>query len=333
MCDLSIQSVKNSVNQLLSSLLTTTRLLSEVDFDTNINSSIQRSQIQARQVFYRLSFLLRNIIDGNEITSTYGTNFEYFLPWYTKTVSVAITKGVIYDECSCELNKSCTIQANFIGRSSLQLIQIKGLKMGCTPSESFLSSTLECFYDLLCIDILEKQLTDTRSIDVSQPLLANVSQYSMNTSILDLVNNVFIEKWLTNINYSLYFDQCLPALCSYTYTQQVNSLYTITLLLSIYGGLSVVLKLICPLITLLAAKLYRRWKNRPNIVHPVFTVNGVNSRIVTNGISRRRFIFGFAAFMLVLVTIIVSSVYIFQSNDKQDTSTGTLIVVILNIRD
>lgn len=319
---------------MLSSLLTTTRLLSEATFETRINSNIEKSQIEARQVVFRLFFLLRNIIDGNEITSAYGTNFKYSSLWLLNSSAVAVTEGMIYNECSCELNKTCTIQASFIRRNSSTLTQIKGLKMGCTPSESFLQSTLECFYDSSCIDILQTQLTDIPGTYISQTLLANISQYSVNTSVLDLVNNVFIEKWSTMINYSLYFDECLPALCSYTYIQKITSLYTVTMLLSIYGGLSVVLKWLCPLITLLAARLYRRWKNRANPVHPVLTVNDVNSQAITTDrdppptpLSRRHIVFGCVIFMLILVAIIVSSVYIFRSNNKQYTSTGTPTVI------
>lgn len=303
LCALSIQSAQNSVNQLLSSLLITSRLLSEATFETQINSSIEESQTEARRVFFRLFFLLRNVLDGNEITSSYGTDFKYVLPWYMKSISAAITEGMIYDQCSCELNKTCTSQANFIGRNSSKLIEIKGLKMGCTPSESLLRSTLECFYDLSCIDILD---------------------------VGDLVNNVFIEKCPTTINYSAYFDQCLPALRSYQYIEQIDSLYTVTLLLSIYGGLSVVLKWICPLIVLLAAKLYRRWKTRHLRVHHIGASSCFSSNVYVCSF-RKAFVFGCLIFALVLVAIILPSLYIFQSKNKQNNSKGTFTVARLTM--
>jgi hypothetical protein len=143
--------------------------------------------------------------------------------------------------------------------------------MGCTPSESFLASTLECFYDLSCISLIQQQNNYTNNINATyDPVLifANASQFPMNTTMIDLVNHIFIESWSTTINYSAYFDQCSPTFCSYTYIQQLNSLYTVTFLLGLYGGLSFVLKWICPNVIYLLDKVYQWRKKRSNLVEP-----------------------------------------------------------------
>jgi hypothetical protein len=143
--------------------------------------------------------------------------------------------------------------------------------MGCTPTESFLASTLECFYNSSCIDLFQQQINYTNSINgtyMSALVFTNSSQFPTNTTIIDIVNALFIENWSTKINYAAYFDQCLPTSCSYTYIQQLNSFYTVTLLLGVYGGLSIILKWICPNIIYFMAKVYYRRKKRPNLVGP-----------------------------------------------------------------
>ncbi|CAF1521621.1 unnamed protein product [Adineta ricciae] len=37
----------------------------------------------------------------------------------------------------------------------------------------------------------------------------------MNTTISKFVDDLFVERWTTKINYSSYYEQCSPLLCSY----------------------------------------------------------------------------------------------------------------------
>ncbi|CAF0777269.1 unnamed protein product [Adineta steineri] len=147
-----------------------------------------------------------------------------------------------------------------------------GLKTGCTPTESFLASSLACFYNLSCINLIYNQLNYSDNIpSVAIPLSTDKSRFSTNTPVIDLVNKVFIENWSTAINYSSYFDQCSPSLCSYTYTERVNLLYTVTLISGIYGGLSLILNWLCPIIIRLWFKIYECRKKRTNRIDPVST--------------------------------------------------------------
>ncbi|CAF1505696.1 unnamed protein product, partial [Adineta steineri] len=193
---------------------------------------------------------------------------------FPANASLALTEPVTYDnDCSCAFYANCTTQAGFFETNSSEIIPIKGLKMGCTPSESFLSSTLECFYDSSCINLIEttiKNITIMNTTYVTELLHTNSSRFVPNTTIIDLVNELLIETWLTTMNYSAYFDYCLPTSCSYTYIQQLSSLYTVTLLLGLYGGLSVILKWICPKIIYILFNIYwyrKKQSNRVTFAH------------------------------------------------------------------
>jgi len=273
-CRLSMQSVNNTIKQFLSSLFITAKLLPEKTFNESIHRLIEQSKSKAPTTFTRVLFLIQRINHGNAIISNYGTNFEYIIPWPRNKVygSYAPTRALIYDNCSCGLYSNCTTQASFIQTNSTEIIPIKGLKIGCTPSESFSASTLECFYDQSCIYLIEQYTNYTygsNSTDSPRPLIANMSRLPTNTTISELINDLFIERWIPTINYTLYFEQCSPLLCSYTYIQQFNLLHTVTGLLGLEGGLTILLEWICPIIVRIINKVYQHRKKRTNIAQPI----------------------------------------------------------------
>ena len=284
LCQLSSQSINDSVYQFLSSSFITAKTLTENTVKSRIDSLIQQNKLNAPKVWTDLLFLVQAVNHGNAIISAYGTNFVYKLPILIgPQVANTWTEAVIYDnECSCALNATCTTGANFINNNSYEIISIKGFKMGCTPSESFLQSTLECFYDPLCINLIQEQTNYNSSINTTvttSPLSLTASRFPINTPVEGLINELFVEDWSTMINYSSYFEHCSPSACSYTYTQQLNSIYTVTFLLSIYGGLTIILKWVCPRIVRLFTKIYECRKKRTNRVQHTPSINVVTVEI------------------------------------------------------
>ena len=279
-CQISIQSVNSSIDQFLSSLFVTPQLLPESLLHKRIHSQIKQNESSASATFPQFVSLIESINDGNAIVSAHETNFQHIADWEPFYTSYAYTRGIVYDNnCSCALYENCTTQANFININTSTTVQIKGLKMGCTPSESFRVSTLECFYDSSCTNLIY-QYTNYINMNESSyilvPILTNTSRFAIDTTIAQLINNLFTEVWETSINYSSYFERCTPSVCSYTYIQTLNSLYTVTLLLGLQGGLSLVLKWICPQLIGVIFKIYQRCKKRTNVVQPMSTT-GVES--------------------------------------------------------
>ncbi|CAF1313680.1 unnamed protein product [Adineta ricciae] len=275
LCHLSIKLVNNSINQTLHSLFTTLQLLSNKNFQTRISSLIERSKSDAVKIFSDLFFLIRSINHGNNIMSTYGTNFQYIIPWTSFQGSYIPTQALFYDnQCSCSSQPNCSTQANFFIENSNKNISIKGLKIGCTPSESFLSSSLECFYDLSCIYLLHQYTNSTYS---SIYLSAKMKRSSINTTINELTDNLFVDEWITKMNYISYFKQCSPSLCSYTYIQQFHLLYTINFLFAFQGGLTIILKWICPLLVAIIDKIHQYQTRRTNIIQPIQSSQEISS--------------------------------------------------------
>ena len=62
----------------------------------------------------------------------------------------------------------------------------------------------------------------------------------------DYLRDLFIKEWSTEVNYPEYFAECLPSSCSYTTTARTDLPYAITMFISLYGGLIIILRLIAP---------------------------------------------------------------------------------------
>lgn len=270
LCQISIQAINTTINQFLSSLLVTNKVLTEIVFFTRLHQQINQTISNGPIISNQLLFLIRNINDGNSIISAYESNFEYTIRWHEIDSRFIHTQAIIYDKnCSCGLRSDCTTQARFIKTNSSSTVSIKGLKMGCTPSDSFHLSTLECFYDSSCIDLIQEytnRMNSTYTLSTTK-----ISRFLINTTIAELVNNLFIETWKTTTNYSFYFKQCAPSQCSYNYIHQFNSFHTISLLLGIEGGLTIVLGWICPKIVQIIFKFNHYRKRQTDIVHPAAT--------------------------------------------------------------
>ncbi|CAF1200612.1 unnamed protein product [Adineta ricciae] len=269
LCELSVQSVKAYVSQFLDLYLITPHLLTENDLQTLINSSIEQGKANAPGKIIQLLFLIRTMNHGNGIMTTYGTNYQYFpsaedahgLP------QVISSRGIIHDnQCDCGVYYNCTSEARFIRNNTSKPVPIKGLKIGCAPSESFLASTLECFYDLSCTELIGEYM------NYSISPLKNRNQLYLNATVDELMRKSFVEEWNQSITYSSYYHQCAPAICSYTYTQKLFSWYTLTLLMGLQGGLSIVLKWITPKLVQITLKIYCYRKKQGGIIQPITAV-------------------------------------------------------------
>ncbi|CAF1045166.1 unnamed protein product [Didymodactylos carnosus] len=72
------------------------------------------------------------------------------------------------------------------------------------------------------------------------------SQYKVNTTIGEIVQQLMIEQWNDQIFYDQYYSTCQPIECAYTYQKQADLIYTITTIIGLLGGVTTVLKLLIP---------------------------------------------------------------------------------------
>jgi len=95
-----------------------------------------------------------------------------------------------------------------------------------------------------------------------------LSSKQQKVSVNDLLSHLFIEEWPTKMNYLQYFDECAPSSCTYKAADKTNFSYAITLLISLYGGLIIILRLITPFLVKVWLKLKCHRRNE-NVVYGI----------------------------------------------------------------
>jgi hypothetical protein len=85
------------------------------------------------------------------------------------------------------------------------------------------------------------------------------SNYSTNSIIQELIDNLMIEQWNPSPIYERYYNECQPTHCTHTVEKRNDVLYIVTTLFAIAGGLITVLKLVVPRLV----KFIRKKKEHP----------------------------------------------------------------------
>ncbi|CAF4200171.1 unnamed protein product, partial [Rotaria sordida] len=145
---------------------------------------------------------------------------------------------------------------------------IPGLFVSCLLVESLLASSLECFYNISCIQMLIDWYPFDRMETTLDPRVLNVtalvstinSRFSPDTKLDIIISQLFIEYWINSTNFSSYYNQCEPDQCFYTYEERFNRAYIIATLLGIVGGLSIVLRILIPSIVILLRRMYYQFR-------------------------------------------------------------------------
>ncbi|CAF3173759.1 unnamed protein product, partial [Rotaria sp. Silwood2] len=207
-----------------------TQLMSSKTFETQLQTILNNFRTSISTTLLRTLQLFRDTIQGNQLISIYTTNSIYtprssiWDAFNTKPLSHGFN-------CSCAISNECLV-------------------LGCLPIESLFRSTLECFYNQTCVDILVSYLNNT-SINKTIFNALDSTTYSgffPNMTINELVNNLFVEteSWKANISYTSFYSQCEPTFCTYTIIKRNNALFICTNILGLYGGLMKTFRHIIP---------------------------------------------------------------------------------------
>ena len=161
--------------------------------------------------------------------------------------------------CSCAIDPTCKQPQGFFERESFldaynATVFIPGFFAACFPVESLLQSTLECFYSPGCLKTIQSYVT--KYLSANQTIIwdftaldPNISsRFLPNTTVEVVVNNLFVESWSPNISYALYYSNCRPLSCTYTAMERPTIVAVFTRVVSLFGGLSVTLRLIIPFV-------------------------------------------------------------------------------------
>ena len=113
---------------------------------------------------------------------------------------------------------------------------------GCWPAEALLVSTLEHLYNQSALNGVLRSINASVNTDLFSAIpISNDSSFDPSTTIETLLEDLFVQTFSKQLNYTSYFQQCRPESCSIDINARASLLYIFTSLLGLYGGLSVVL--------------------------------------------------------------------------------------------
>ena len=147
---------------------------------------------------------------------------------------------------------------------------ISGMFFSWFPLQSLLMSTTECLYNDSCLFQIKALINTTVSPTNFSRLNLSPESYANNSyeQIEVLANRLFIQSWNNESSFQSYFNQCHPLTCQYTYESRLSLIYMITIITGLIGGVTVVSRLLAPLIVKLAPVVwnYTTRRRRDNIV-------------------------------------------------------------------
>lgn len=267
-CELSQEVMKATINSFLAGPFLNLMAQNPVSGNRVIQNLITSAKINAPLEAAGLFSILTWAIVAEQFISGYGTNvIVYISPHATNQILIASSQYEMLDSstCSCLVSLSCKVPAAiyfdainpvssiyFMNRNKTM---IKGMVTDCFPFNGFLESTLECFYDLSCIELLVTNASFFSPLDSNFP-----SKFSPNSTIQNIFNELMIEELVIDYPPEIFFEQCGPLECSYSYIHRSTILTVITTVVGFVSGLNTLLRFIIPLVVDAIWKVKARFK-------------------------------------------------------------------------
>ncbi|CAF1092898.1 unnamed protein product [Adineta steineri] len=258
-CELVESTIDNSLIQFNSQQYITVSVTPSELFQLQTQSFIDQFKLSTTNTFLLSLNMIRKTIQGNVLLSGRQTNYQL----HKVNDSILRTTSRVYDNCICSLSNTCIDNSSlFNGYGNLRVFNVTGFYVGCYTTEALLQSTLECFYNQTCIDTLQIYLSSVSPMYVTALNSSLSSQYSQDSTIEYLLNNLMIEEWNSTQMYDQYYNECQPMECTYTIETRNNILYVITILIGLIGGLTTVSKIFVPILVKIIVYCFRKWRNR-----------------------------------------------------------------------
>jgi hypothetical protein len=261
LCQTMKQTITDAIDEFSSEHIITDRVSLPATFDAQaaaLVNQLKTTTVTTSQ--YTSDFLWFNIFQNGFLS---GLRTNYYIQAISG-MNAYIYFEALYEylnsSCSCKGNDTCPHQAgiyNWTGRAGvnsstcfgestpdpLLLFNIPGIMVGCLPYSTLLQSTLECFYNQSCIDLIQ---TYINKLSYISPLA--LSYFAQNTTVSDILDQLFLESWNNKSSFADYFRVCSPYSCTYSYNRRFYLLYVIVTIISLFGGLKIIFVVSSPYI-------------------------------------------------------------------------------------
>ena len=264
LCTLANETLMDALTMFMSNSLTNVHVQTRETIEKHANESLVRFRRSTPRTFVRLLDYVRQIAQGNGIVSSIFSNWHFLALQNAQQHDSLWAEPRSYNNESC----SCGINATCISPAFIDHWRVPGFFVGCYPLEALLKSTLECLYDVSCIDRLN---TLYYQLNVSvRPLDPRRSDPT--ATVQSLLEELLIDQWETEFIYEKYYTACQPLSCSYLTSERVNVLIITNTIVGLFGGLSVVFRLIAPALISIIHRIVIRRRRQVNPIVSVIAI-------------------------------------------------------------
>ncbi len=276
LCHAANQTIEDNLQLFLKTKFVSHQVLSPDSFRIQIDLIVEQFKRTVPESFQRTLILIQAISEMNQYIVPINSDFN---PPRTLNGSILQFTSLFYSDrpncpgdppkrdCICYTLsiKECYIKTRIIDNGTDRVIP--GMFYTWFPLQSLLMSTLECLYDDSCLSQINAFINVT--VSPTNFTILNFSSESYTNNSYDqieiLANRLFIQSWNNDSSFESYFNHCYPLTCQYTYKSQLSLIYMITSIIGLIGGLTVVSRLLAPLIVKLAPKIWNYVTHRQRV--------------------------------------------------------------------
>lgn len=277
LCQLSSETIEHAIKVLRMNRLVTVYALSQQEFSIRIQERLALFQRETNASFSHPIESMRSMMHTNQVAEYLFTNLApkgIYDETRSRRVPRLRSRDLYNNSCSCLLSDQCIRSVGFTLRMDNYTwdntrFLVPGLVFGCFATDYVLLSTLECFFDQVCLNHLMEH-RDFDAVDLSkplnnatrsiEPLSVNRTRFAPQTPINQIFSQLFIEEWINTTNFTAYFARCSPTHCTYNHRQRFRLATMIAMMLGFAGSLSKLLEIILPFLV----RWIRRFRDRFN---------------------------------------------------------------------
>lgn len=265
-CDFSQMIMNMTLDSQLNTLMLSLNVISSSDLESIVNRTILLVIQTAQTVITNIAYLCRSELFSDVFMSGLGTNaVAYIHSNQTNLVSIASAAYRMEDDsvCHCLPFISCSLPAaiywnnqrpnSIIHDTKGNRTLIKGMQSNCYPFYGLLASTLECYYEPSCLQLLIPYYMTFQPLNSTTP-----SRFKPEVLVEDLLKEVMLEELVFNYSVGSYYKACAPLTCTYSYTNRNSPLNVVTIIIGLMAGIRTILRFIIPYVIMIILKCKRR---------------------------------------------------------------------------
>ena len=278
LCQSATAAVNDELEKLKNSPMISSAVLPEALLRARAQANLDTVFRKASNAFIQSIQLTLRITLSNGFITGFSTNFVIMERYAESAVSFPVDIwAIIYigrdvigrlNLCYCHYDESCPLPGRVYLYNNYSIdylytlntiipnATLSGLVVDCVPIQMTLASSLECFYNQACLDMLLAAYP--RYMHVSKLDEVLPSRFLQTTRLEHIINELFVEEIANETVFDSYYHQCAPSFCTYTWSSKFDWIYVFTTLIALFGGLNVGLRLLTPYVV--DSALYLRKK-------------------------------------------------------------------------